>query len=846
MINFKKLFETVYEPKSGDEKNFKEKHIVAKYKTPFDSESQFTSKLPKAKRKADHDKGEDEDVYEAIDVHTKRADKEPVVVRAVDPKTGQSKAKTVMRRAGEIKIGEEVDLEESVDPKDYSTRGVKSQFGGYRAEIKHKTKGHTMYSGGHAYETASKAKGEADAYLKGYTAPGGMGNDRHAASLANAHAAIHAIKGPYAKKSVKEETELSEERVIFATDIDYNYAKKMSNDALKAGFKVRIIPQGGATEILLLGDKAAIVKFLKARRFDQEEIDDGMLDDKMAAKFFAHAGIKEDLDEKVANPYAVGMAAAMKAADDTPPLKKSTIVKGHEIAKSIMKKEAMDPVGKEDSDIDNDGDTDKSDKYLHARRKAIGKALRKEEADLDEAMIHSMWKVQHPTKPTQSYNVKARTAGEAIKKAHKAAIDAGHMKSNVPDTAFKSKHIQKVNEEVELDEAVEVRHDRYMRSHGKKASGGSGQWMFTHKDRGDVNYNDDKEVHTANGKFADAKKSAQAWAKKHGHSSVYVMEGVEELEEAPGKRVSSAYRMTVPLKDGQVHPDHAEKINDLKAKVRADNAKEGTKNKVVLQGRLGKDNPNASKYKSKFTGKSFPGSHQRIKLGDASHADVYVREEVEELDEISQETLRSYHAKAGSDRLKAKAEVQKGMAQKKFTPASVQKTTDSYKRFIKRGKGMTAAANKMDEEVEQIDEISQELATRAFARRAKDAFEYGDVGAGKESDKSYDKSQKTLAMIKKKYGKPGVDKAHQQSSALVFGGKKPYKEEVEMIDEAVKVGAMKLHDGATVNVTRAMADTLNGVFEQLNPTNRVKMEQKLHMSKKDFEEILKFAENVNG
>jgi hypothetical protein len=37
--------------------------------------------------------------------------------------------------------------------------------------------------------------------------------------------------------------------------------------------------------------------------------------------------------------------------------------------------EALDPVGKEDSDIDNDGDSDKSDKYLHNRRKAIGKAI---------------------------------------------------------------------------------------------------------------------------------------------------------------------------------------------------------------------------------------------------------------------------------------------------------------------------------------------------------------------------------------------------------------------------------------------------------------------------------------
>jgi hypothetical protein len=47
--------------------------------------------------------------------------------------------------------------------------------------------------------------------------------------------------------------------------------------------------------------------------------------------------------------------------------------KKHE--KMEMKKEGMDPVGKEDGDIDNDGDKDKSDKYLAARRKKIGKIM---------------------------------------------------------------------------------------------------------------------------------------------------------------------------------------------------------------------------------------------------------------------------------------------------------------------------------------------------------------------------------------------------------------------------------------------------------------------------------------
>ena len=49
-------------------------------------------------------------------------------------------------------------------------------------------------------------------------------------------------------------------------------------------------------------------------------------------------------NEQAKNPYAIGMAAAMKAKDDQPPLKKSTITKAHDIAKSIekdMKKEEV-------------------------------------------------------------------------------------------------------------------------------------------------------------------------------------------------------------------------------------------------------------------------------------------------------------------------------------------------------------------------------------------------------------------------------------------------------------------------------------------------------------------------
>ena len=45
----------------------------------------------------------------------------------------------------------------------------------------------------------------------------------------------------------------------------------------------------------------------------------------------------------------------------------------------VNEKKKLDPVGQADADIDNDGDVDKSDKYLHNRRKAVKKAMKDDE-----------------------------------------------------------------------------------------------------------------------------------------------------------------------------------------------------------------------------------------------------------------------------------------------------------------------------------------------------------------------------------------------------------------------------------------------------------------------------------
>ena len=77
----------------------------------------------------------------------------------------------------------------------------------------------------------------------------------------------------------------------------------------------------------------------------------------------------------------------------------------------------------------------------------------------------------------------------------------------------------------DVTEAVEISHDRYIRSHSKKAKG-SGSWIFTSKRSGDIDHNDKTSTyrHPVSASFSDASKGARDWAKKHGHHAAYVAE----------------------------------------------------------------------------------------------------------------------------------------------------------------------------------------------------------------------------------------------------------------------------------------------------------------------------------
>lgn len=90
----------------------------------------------------------------------------------------------------------------------------------------------------------------------------------------------------------------------------------------------------------------------------------------------------------------------------------------------LEEKKKLDPVGKADSDIDNDGDVDSSDEYLHNRRKAIKKAMKKDD-DMEEK------KSMKEKLQTQKEAIVEREMTDAEKKKREEIVKG--MKKNKDD-----------------------------------------------------------------------------------------------------------------------------------------------------------------------------------------------------------------------------------------------------------------------------------------------------------------------------------------------------------------------------------------------------------------------------
>lgn len=96
----------------------------------------------------------------------------------------------------------------------------------------------------------------------------------------------------------------------------------------------------------------------------------------------------------------------------------------------------------------------------------------------------------------------------------------------------------------------------------------------------------------------------------------------------------------------------------------------------------------------------------------------------------------------------------------------------------------------------------------------------------------------------------GIDKnedvslAEPKAGLRIFAGKTKKAqigESAELFVEAYSAGSLKLKDGAVVKLSKQDADLLNNMFNDLNPTNRKRMQGVLVADKNGFNEILGFA-----
>ena len=109
----------------------------------------------------------------------------------------------------------------------------------------------------------------------------------------------------------------------------------------------------------------------------------------------------------------------------------------------LEEKKKLDPVGKEDDDVDNDGDVDDSDSYLKKRRDAIGKAMgkkgKKDDEDEDEDKEEKksekketkeeykpVFNVKSPVKFSEPEEVVEETISEETFEKHASSVLKAH------------------------------------------------------------------------------------------------------------------------------------------------------------------------------------------------------------------------------------------------------------------------------------------------------------------------------------------------------------------------------------------------------------------------------------
>lgn len=160
------------------------------------------------------------------------------------------------------------------------------------------------------------------------------------------------------------------------------------------------------------------------------------------------------------------------------------------------------------------------------------------------------------------------------------------------------------------------------------------------------------------------------------------------------------------------------------------------------------------------------------------------------------------------------------------------------------------------EDYEQLDEISKSTLA-SYTNKAVNNLGNNAVELGRKRAEADDVDRFTNRHMKDKYAlgdtlkkSIGADQSSQRvnlnkiinrTKGIERATRRLAKED---LDEAFHIGSLKLKDGSTVTLNQESVDNLNTLFNNLNGSNKKKMEEHLLSGKSGFKEILMFAKEA--
>jgi hypothetical protein len=358
-------------------------------------------------------------------------------------------------------------------------------------------------------------------------------------------------------------------------------------------------------------------------------------------------------------------------------------------SKDLRRESKMDPVGQEDDDIDNDGDVDSSDKYLHRRRRAIGKAMKKEEVELDESAHGKYTFITGP---------RMKGMGEG-KPSHVVSKKSKMSKIGIPHHDDPGEYGHTVRVMVKNNETGEISHHHVYQSDTDR---GSDKAIVSTRDVGTPRANQRKHEKALHNYLSGKKFSS-------------FKEEVENLDE-----ISRDLARRIAIKRAMKKEAYSDAHRNKMAKTYKGKNPHHINAMSSSGGVMSIVTNNGNKYTvtAKETGGKMPKTGDHINKWKPGA----VNEEVENLDELSPNTLKSYAVKSYNQ---ANTLAKQSLSDQ---PKSVQKASTAA--FKRRSAGIKATARRLGsdemkkihkdvvgESVEQIDELSKKTLS-SYTRKA--------------------------------------------------------------------------------------------------------------------------------